>query len=71
LTEPIFFVIASVKDIDKACVYGLGHPLGPFIGLVQNLRYGIPFAKIGSSKDTGVHAYQGALIAFYYEGKRP
>ncbi|WP_319406270.1 3-hydroxyacyl-CoA dehydrogenase family protein [uncultured Desulfosarcina sp.] len=22
--------IASVEDIDKACVYGLGHPMGPF-----------------------------------------
>jgi len=22
--------VASVEDIDKACVYGAGHPMGPF-----------------------------------------
>jgi len=48
--------VASIEDIDKACVYGLGHPMGPFrlmdlTGI--DLDYTINMGKFRETGDPG------------------
>jgi len=49
--------VASVEDIDKVCVHGLGHPMGPFrlmdlVGIDLEYQIGMEkFAQTGNSAD--------------------
>ena len=63
--------IASYQDIDKACVFGAGHPMGPFrlmdltgIDLAYDIEMG-KFKKTGSFADLPIPE----LVKLYNEGK--
>lgn len=49
--------VASVEDIDKVCVHGLGHPMGPFrlmdlVGIDLEYKIGMEkFAQTGNLSD--------------------
>ena len=63
--------VASVEDIDKACVYGAGHPMGPFrlndlTGL--DLTYTMNMELFRATGDPA-HLPRPSLVAHYVNGE--
>jgi 3-hydroxybutyryl-CoA dehydrogenase len=63
--------VASVEDIDKACVYGAGHPMGPFrledlTGI--DLSYDMAMAAFRSTGDRS-KLPPPSLVAHYAKGE--
>jgi 3-hydroxybutyryl-CoA dehydrogenase len=63
--------VASIEDIDKSCVYGLGHPMGPFTLMDLtgiDLSYTMAVEKF---KDTGEPADlpRPSLVSHYVKGE--
>lgn len=63
--------VASFEDIDKACVYGAGHPMGPFrlmdltgVDLAYDINMG-KFRKTGDAADLPVPS----IVKLYSQGK--
>jgi 3-hydroxybutyryl-CoA dehydrogenase len=62
--------VASYEDIDKACVYGAGHPMGPFrlmdlIGV--DLQYTLDIEKFKKSGDLA-HFPAPSVVERYSKG---
>jgi len=63
--------VASFEDIDKACVFGAGHPMGPF-QLLDLTGVDLVFdVDMGKFKETGNFANLPipTIVKLYTEGK--
>ena len=63
--------VASVEDIDKACVYGAGHPMGPFT-LMDLTGIDLTYTMdLETFRETGdpAHLPRPSLVAHYVKGE--